>query len=123
VTFVGFTEHVERELAGLDILVHASVVPEPFGQVVVEGMAAGLAVIASAAGGPLEIITPELDGLLAPPGDVAALAASLRRLSGDAALRERLGQAAVLRALDFGPGPIGDRVQQLYRDLLTTRRR
>lgn len=123
VTFVGFAEHVESELALLDILVHASVVPEPFGQVVVEGMAAGLAVIASAAGGPLEIVTPERDGLLVPPGDVTALAAALRRLSGDPALRDRLGQAATIRARDFGPGPIGERVQELYRDVLATRRR
>jgi glycosyltransferase involved in cell wall biosynthesis len=118
VTFVGFTHTVERELAQLDVLVHASVVPEPFGQVVVEGMAAGLAVIATAAGGPLEIITPEVDGLLVAPGDVAALTTALQRLTGDAALRAHLGGAAANRARDFRPEVIGERAMRLYRELL-----
>lgn len=123
VTFVGFTPTVERELARLDVLVHASVVPEPFGQVVVEGMAAGLAVVASAAGGPQEIVTDEVDGLLVAPADVGLLATTLQRLSGDPALRERLGQAAVVRAADFAPEAIGARVMSLYRELLTQRDR
>ena len=51
VDFRGFQADIPAELAELDVLVHATVIPEPFGQVVVEGMAAGLPVIASHAGG------------------------------------------------------------------------
>ena len=51
VQFTGFVHDVGAELASLDVLVHASVVPEPFGQVVVEGMAAGVPVIAADDGG------------------------------------------------------------------------
>ena len=57
IEFRGFKEDVWEELAELDMLVHCSITPEPFGQVVLEGLAAGLPVVAAAAGGPAEIIT------------------------------------------------------------------
>lgn len=118
VTFTGFVEHVEAELANLDVLVHASIVPEPFGQVVVEGMAAGLPVVATDAGGPAETVTNGLDGLLVPPGDVPALAAALSRLVEDSELRRRLGTAGIVRSKDFAPDKIGDRMRTLYDQLL-----
>jgi glycosyltransferase involved in cell wall biosynthesis len=59
-----------------------------------EAMSFGLPVIATAVGGVPEIITPEVDGLLVPPGDIAALAAAMARLVGDPQLRRRLGVAA-----------------------------
>jgi glycosyltransferase involved in cell wall biosynthesis len=123
VEFAGFSDEVERELARLDVLVHASVTPEPFGQVIVEGMAAGLAVIATAAGGPLEIITDDVDGLLVAPGDVNALSSALGRLLDDRDLRHRLGRAGVRRARDFSPERIGETVQAIYRELLCAPRR
>jgi glycosyltransferase involved in cell wall biosynthesis len=52
IEFRGFREDIWSELAELDILVHCSVLPEPFGQVVLEGMAAGVPVVASNEGGP-----------------------------------------------------------------------
>ena len=118
VDFRGFRDDVWGELAEMDVLVHASVIPEPFGQVVVEGMAAGLPVIAANAGGPAEIITDGVDGLLVLPGDVAALAAGLRRLAGDSALRARLGAAARRRASDFAPDRIAPKVMHVYRAVL-----
>jgi glycosyltransferase involved in cell wall biosynthesis len=122
VTFTGFVADVPRELSGLDILVHASVLPEPFGNVVIEGLAAGVPVVASDAGGPAEMITHEDNGLLVPPGDVAALAGALRRLIADAGLRARLSAAGPARAADFQPAAIGARVEQVYRDLLLASR-
>jgi glycosyltransferase involved in cell wall biosynthesis len=121
VTFVGFVEDVEEELAKLDILVHASIVPEPFGQVVVEGMAAGLPVIATGAGGPAEIIEDGVNGLLVPPGDVPALTAAVRRLLGDAELRARIGQAGIERAKDFAPELIGKQMRAVYESALGRR--
>ncbi|HEV2810948.1 MAG TPA: glycosyltransferase [Acidimicrobiales bacterium] len=114
----GFRDDVASELARLDVLVHASVIPEPFGQVVVEGMAAGLPVVAADAGGPAEIITDEVDGLLVPPGDSAALADVLRRLSADPSLRARLGAAARERARAYEPGGIAERMEAFYRQVL-----
>jgi glycosyltransferase involved in cell wall biosynthesis len=123
VTFTGFVTRVEEELARLEVLVHASVVPEPFGQVVVEGMAAGLPVVATRAGGPAEIITDGVDGLLVPPGDVDALAAALSRLLSDAELRTRLGQAGVERSRDFSPEKIGEQMGAIYSQLVSRKAR
>lgn len=118
VTFVGFVADVEGELARLDLLVHASVIPEPFGQVVVEGMAAGMPVVATDAGGPAETITHGVDGVLVAPGDADALAEAIVRLRADPAERSRLGAAAVVRARDFAPEVIGARMTDVYRLLL-----
>ena len=82
VEFAGFRD-VADELAGLDLLVHASTSPEPFGQVILEGMAAGIPVIATDAGGPREIITHDRTGLLVPMGDAQALAAAIEGLLRD----------------------------------------
>jgi glycosyltransferase involved in cell wall biosynthesis len=119
VTFTGFVSDVAGQLSGLDILVHSSVVPEPFGQVVVEGLAAGIPVVASNAGGPAETITDGDNGLLVAPGDVEALAGALQRLIADARLRARLSAAGLARAADFHPAAIGAAVEHLYRSLVT----
>jgi glycosyltransferase involved in cell wall biosynthesis len=114
VTFSGFREDVAAELSRLDILVHASVVPEPFGRVVVEGMAAGLPVIATGQGGPAEIIENEVNGLLVPPNDTAALAHALRRLADRPELRRMLRAAARHRAQDFTPDAVAATVLSTY---------
>ena len=62
--------------------------------VVVEAMASGIPVIAKNAGGVPEIIQHGRNGMLVPPGDVGALADSIRLLAGNARLRERLGRQA-----------------------------
>jgi len=103
VDFVGFVADVNAEFARLDVLVVPSLVPEGFGLTVVEGMAAGVPVIAPDAGGPAEVITDGVDGVLVPAGDTAALATALARLGGDPATRRRLGDAARARAADFTP--------------------
>lgn len=102
VEFAGHVDDPGPYFARADIAVHCSVIAEPFGQVVVEAMAAGCAVVAAAAGGPTEIVRPEVDGLLVPPGDPIALAAALDRLIADPDLRARLGAAARHRSADFG---------------------
>ena len=114
VEFRGFRTDMRTELDRVDAMIHASVIPEPFGQVVVEGMAARLAVVAADAGGPAEIITHEVDGLLYPPGDVAALAALLRRLADDPTLRFRLGDQAVRTAEKYGPTNVAPQLLEIY---------
>lgn len=89
----GFQRDMPPLLAAADVVVHCSVKPEPFGRVIIEGLAAGRPVVASAAGGAAEIISDGVDGLLTPAGDAPALAAALQRLLEDSELRARLGQA------------------------------
>jgi len=93
---VGFTDFVAEPAAAmraLDIVVHASTEPEPFGLVIAEGMACSRAVIASAAGGAAEIIDAEVNALSHSPGDAAHLAAQITSLASNVELRQRLGQA------------------------------
>jgi glycosyltransferase involved in cell wall biosynthesis len=122
VSFVGFREDVWSEYGQIDILVHASLIPEPFGQVVIEGMAAGTAVIAAAAGGPLEIVTPGVDGLLVPPGDVRGLAQAMLRLAGDAALRGRLELEGARTAAKYRPEVVGPRLSAVHAAVLAKSR-
>lgn len=91
--WLGWRDDALAVIAGLDVLVHTSVDPEPFGRVVLEGMALGTPVIATDAGGPSRIITHEADGLLVRPGDTGALVRAIERLSGDERLRRRLAKA------------------------------
>jgi glycosyltransferase involved in cell wall biosynthesis len=114
VQLLGFRRDIEEELTRADALVHASLLPEPFGQVILEGMAAGVPVVASEAGGPAEVITEGRDGLLTPPGDVHALAAALRCLRSDAGLRQRLTSGGHATAALFRPEAIGPRFVALY---------
>ncbi len=91
--FAGFHEDVGAVMRSLDVLVHASTRPEPFGRVIVEGMACSRAVVAAASGGVPEIVTDGVDGLLYPMGDAGALARAVIRLLDDEALRARVGRA------------------------------
>jgi glycosyltransferase involved in cell wall biosynthesis len=118
VEFRGFREDIWRELASFDVLVHASVIPEPFGQVVIEGMAAGLAVIAPDEGGPAAVITDGQTGRLFRSRDADSLAASMRALREDAAERERLGAAARAAVADYHPEAVADQLQGLYARVL-----
>lgn len=78
IRFLGFRNDIPALMRSMDIIVHSSIAPEPFGRVVVEGMLAGKPVIASAAGGVLEIIENGKTGWLVEPGNAEALAETLR---------------------------------------------
>ncbi len=93
VVFTGFVADVPGALRLLDVVVHASVHPEPFGRVIVEAMLVGRPVVAADAGGPREIIEPGRTGLLAPPADDAALAAAIGRLLADRRLAADIAEA------------------------------
>jgi glycosyltransferase involved in cell wall biosynthesis len=118
VEFIGFSDDVAQELARLTVVVHASTVPEPFGQVVVEAMACGVPVVASAAGGPAEIITHAIDGLLVAPGDAGALADAIAELFEDGDLRTRLTEAGAVKAQRYRPERIAAEVEAVYASVL-----
>lgn len=100
VEFCGFRSDVTQAISELDILVHASVIGEPFGQVIIEGMAAGKPVIATRGGGVPEIIQDDINGLLVPMGDAAAMAQAIDRVLSDPNLAARLATAGTSRVYD-----------------------
>ncbi len=87
---------------------------EPFGIVVVEALRAGCPTIVSPHGGATEIVRDGVDGIIADPLDIAALAATIDRLLSDNALAERLARSGRIRALDFDWGPIAHRYREVY---------
>ena len=94
VHFLGQRSDTNALMNACDVVVHASVEPEPWGLVLAEAMAAGRAVIGAAAGGPLEMIAEGRTGLLTPPGDAAALAGAMELLFRKSELRREIGEAA-----------------------------
>ncbi len=94
VGFVPFAADTAPLYRALDVVLHASTRPEPFGLTVAEAMACGRPVAVSAAGGAVELFTEGIDALGIRPGDSEGVANAVRRLVGDAELRARLGAAA-----------------------------
>lgn len=98
VTFTGFRTDVPRIMAASDVVVHSASEPEPFGRVIVEAMMAGRPLVATAAGGVLEIVEDQETGLLAPPKDAAAMANAITYLLQNPAVAAQVGAAARQRA-------------------------
>jgi glycosyltransferase involved in cell wall biosynthesis len=91
VTMTGEVPDAGPYVQRMDVLVNASD-PEPFGIVILEGMARGVAVVAVDSGGPAEFVEDGVTGLLARSGSAADLADTLERVIADGALRERLAR-------------------------------
>ena len=100
VQFLGARPDVPNLLAASDIAVHASILPEPFGLVIVEAMALGVPVVAARLGAPAHIVTSPA-GLLYDPESPGELADHLTRLVLDENLRKRLSEGGRQRSEDF----------------------
>lgn len=100
IDMVGLQRNIPEWMQAMDIVIHASD-HEPFGIVVIEAMSMGKPIVASASGGPTEIITPGVDGLLAPYGDASKLASSVIQYLDDRDYATKLGLAASHRSSDF----------------------
>jgi len=86
-----------------------------------EAFAYGRGVIATDLGEQREVIRSGENGVLVPPGDVAALAAAMLRLVDDASLRRRLGEQAAQDARRFRVSAVADRLADLYQELVAER--
>ncbi len=95
--FLGFRSDVAELMRASDAIVHASVYPEPFGRVIVEGMLAGRPVIATRAGGVTEIVSDDT-GILIPPNDADALVRAIDALMEDPAYAARIAANGAARA-------------------------
>lgn len=100
VAFLGHQADPAAVYRGLDVVVHASTRPEPFGRVIAEAMACGKAVVVARAGGAAELFEDGVSALGCPPGDPSALASALERLASDAPLRRALGDAGRAHAVE-----------------------
>jgi glycosyltransferase involved in cell wall biosynthesis len=92
--FTGFRSEIHPLLLSVDVVVHCSTSPEPFGRVIVEAMLAGRPVVVTRAGGPTEIVTNNQTGLLVEPGNSHALADAIQRLLDNRDLASEMGRAA-----------------------------
>jgi glycosyltransferase involved in cell wall biosynthesis len=90
VQFAGFQPDILPFLKAVDVVVHCSVSPEPFGRVIVEAILAGKPVIAARAGAPLEIIQHGVTGLLVAPGDTEELVRAIEQLLDNRSWAESL---------------------------------
>ncbi len=117
VRFTGFVRDPRILLAATDLLAHTSVSAEPFGLVMLEAMAAGRPVVATAEGGGPEIVADGVTGYLYRPRDVAALTeAILKVLTDPAASRmAAAGQARVAEMFSLEQFVAG--MTQFYREL------
>lgn len=100
VILVGLQRNVPEWIQAMDVFVHASE-NEPFGIVIIEAMALGKPVVAGDVGGPTEIITNGVNGLLTSYGDVDTLANAILRYLDDREFARRVGVSARERALNF----------------------
>ncbi len=101
VVWTGPRSDVPDLMNAMDVVVHTSVRGEPFGRVIIEGMAVGRPVVATRAGGVPEFVQDGEDALLLPPGDAPALAECLDRLFSSEVERERLARGAKAAAERF----------------------
>lgn len=113
---------VMRGFRSCRLAVAPSVWPDPCPTVVLEAMSAGCPLVTTPVGGITDMVTPEEDGVMVPPGDAGALGAALARLDRDPALRRRLGAAARRRARRFTAADVLPRVEAAYRGALDGRR-
>jgi len=104
----------------VDVFVLPSREPEPFGLVVLEAMASARPVIATAHGGPLELVVDGVTGLLTPPRDAAAMARAMLQLVDDRAGAAAMGVAGRDRVVDlYSIDRTVVSLQRLYDEVLT----
>lgn len=101
VEFTGFCRDISRLMAEVDIIVHASTTGEPFGQVIIEAMAASKPVVATDGGGVPEIVLDEVTGILVPMGNIEAMADAICRLIADPVGARRMGLEGFARVREF----------------------
>ncbi len=122
VVFTGYVGETAAVIRSLDIVVHGSTRPEPFGLVIAEAMACGKAVIVASHGGAAELIEEGVTALAHHPGDAVSLAAKIRVLAENERLRLRLGRAARETAVKrFDRRRLAAQILLIYESLLVER--
>ena len=124
VIFAGARSDVPRLISALDVVVHASSTPEPFGLVIIEGMASGKPVVATGAGGVIDIIEDGVNGLLVPCKDSEAMGQAILQIISDPDRAKQMGLAARQRVTEkFTVQHQVKAVEKLYDDILANSHR
>lgn len=119
VEFTGFRDNAAELIGNLDLLVHASTTGEPFGQVVIEGMAAGKPVIATRGGAIPEIVQDARTGFIVPMGDAPAMADAIVNVLSDPDRARAMGAAGRVRVAErFTIAHTAAGVQEVYDQVL-----
>lgn len=122
VHFLGFRDDVPTLMATTDAVVHTSTAPEPFGRVIVEGMLARTPIVATKAGGPLELIDDGKTGRLVSPGAPSELAGALQALLSDEHATERMVDRAYTHAKSrFSEETMLARIQDQVQNIVHSR--
>jgi len=113
VRFLGWRPDVAGVMAAFDIFCLPSL-NEGMGKVLVEAMAMGKPIVASAIGGIPDLVRPGENGILVPAGDVQALSEAIARLCRDPEERRRMGEAGRGMAPRYGVEEMVERMERLY---------
>ncbi|MGW4927601.1 glycosyltransferase [Agromyces sp. NPDC004153] len=116
--FTGFLggDALAEAMASLDVFVHPGE-RETFCQTVQEALASGVPVVATGAGGPLDLVRSSVDGWLYRPGDLVELRERVRDLAGDDAKRRAFGVRAREAVRGRGWDVLGDELIGHYEDV------
>ncbi len=113
-------DDIPEVLAASSVLVHASIEPEPFGLVLIEAMACARPVVATAAGGVLDIVDDGTTGILVTPGEAGETADAVLRILADPALASAMGRAGRRKAeREYDLPTYARRVESVYRSVLS----
>ncbi len=119
IVFGGYRTDIMNVMDSLDIFVHSSVEPEPFGLVIMEAMSIGKAVVAPHEGGILDQVVEGFTGLFYKPGDHYEMAKVICKLIENPELRRRMGQAGKERVYSiFNRDTLCKRFESLYERLI-----
>ncbi|MCU7874362.1 MAG: glycosyltransferase family 4 protein [Candidatus Thiodiazotropha sp. (ex Lucinoma borealis)] len=118
IIFTGYIKNIADYLNILQIVLHTSIEPEPFGRVLIEAMSLSKPLIAAKDGAIPEIIENEKSGLMFNPGDHEHLAQSVIRLIKDRTFAENMGQAGYKRLMDHFHIKVNvEKTQNLYTEI------
>ena len=117
VVLCGFQRNPWKFIAKADVFALTSHY-EGFGNVLVEAMACGVPVVATASAGTRDIVRDGEDGLLVTTHDAVSVAGALERVLGDAARRAQMSRAARAHAVDFALNVVASKYDTLFQGLL-----
>lgn len=118
VVFTGYRRDVSKLMQFMDLIVHASTKPEPFGMVLIEGMAMAKPVVATRGGGPLDIVDDGRTGLLVNTGDVDGMARTVIDLLRAPERAKRMGRAGRARVEElFSNVRYATQMEEIYNEI------